>query len=154
MSGSSPAEVPTRSRSRRLGRPPLPPARRRSFHLVLRLTVAELATVRWRAARARLPTAVYARAAALRAGSPPGPVPALNIFFVGQLGRLANNLNQLTKLAHLGRTSPSLLPCLEAIRAEVRKLRRELIGLDPVGERARAPDGDAGGGGDRGDAGS
>jgi hypothetical protein len=74
-------------------------------------------------------------------------VPALNIFLVGQLGRLANNLNQLTKLAHQGRTSPLLLPCLEAILAEVRKLRRELIGLDPVGEPARAPDGEPGGGG-------
>jgi Bacterial mobilisation protein (MobC) len=118
--------------------------------LLLRLTAAELATVRWRAARARLPTAAYARTAALRAGSPPGPVPALNIFFVGQLGRLANNLNQLTKLAHQGRTSPALLPCLEAILMEVRKLRRELIGLDPVGETARAAEADPGGGGDPG----
>jgi hypothetical protein len=132
------------------GRPSLPPVRRRCFRLLLRLTAAELAFVRWRAARARLPTAVYARAAALRAGSPPGPVPALNIFSVGQLGRLANNLNQLTKLAHQGRTSPLLLPCLEAILAEVRKLRRELIGLDPVGGPAHAADGEAGGEGDPG----
>jgi hypothetical protein len=121
---------------------------------MLRLTAAELATVRWRAARARLPAAVYARAAALRAGPPPGPVPALNIFSVGQLGRLANNLNQLTKLVHQGRTSPGLLPCLEAILVEVRKLRRELIGLDPVGGAAGGDEGDPGGGGDRGDAGS
>jgi hypothetical protein len=85
-----------------------------------------------------LPTAAYARAAALRAGPPPGPVPMLNIRFVGELGRLANNLNQLTKLVHQGRTSPLLLPCLEAILAEVRKLRRELIGLDPLA--ARDPD--------------
>ena len=110
--------------------------------------------MRWRAARARLPAAAYAREASLRAGSPPGPVPALNIFSVGQLGRLANNLNQLTKLAHQGRTSPLLLPCLEAILAEVRKLRRELIGLDPLGEPADAAAGEAGGGGKRGDAGS
>jgi hypothetical protein len=153
MPSSSPAEVPSRSLARRLGRPPLPPARRRCFRLLLRLTAAELATVRWRAARARLPAAAYAREASLRAGSPPGPVPALNIFSVGQLGRLANNLNQLTKLVHQGRTSPLLLPCLEAILAEVRKLRRELIGLDPLGERAGAAEGDAGGGGERGGAG-
>lgn len=146
--------MPARSLARRRGRPSLPAARRRCFRLLLRLTAAELATVRWRAARARLPAAAYAREAALRAGSPPGPVPALNIFFVGQLGRLANNLNQLTKLAHQGRTSPSLLPCLEAILVEVRKLRRELIGLDPLGEAARGGEGDAGGGGERGDAGS
>src|SRR5262249_26327639 len=78
---------------------------------------------------ARLPVAVYARAAALRA-SPPAPVPVLNIRFVGELGRLANNLNQLTKLAHQGRTSPLLLPCLGAILAEVKKIRRQLIGLE------------------------
>lgn len=142
--------MPDRSLARRLGRPSLPAARRRCFRLLLRLTAAELATVRWRAARARLPTAVYARASALRTGSPPRPVPALNIFLVGKLGRLANNLNQLTKLAHQGRTSPVLLPCLEAILVEVRNLRRELIGLDPVGERARAADADPGGGGDPG----
>jgi hypothetical protein len=152
---SSPAEVPTRSLARRLGRPSLPPARRRCFRLLLRLTAAELATVRWRAARARLPAAVYARAASLRAGSPPGPVPALNIFFVGQLGRLANNLNQLTKLAHQGRTSPLLLPCLEAILVEVRTLRRALIGLDKVGDPAGGLGVDPGGGGEPGlDAGS
>jgi hypothetical protein len=142
--------VPARSAARRRGRPALPPVRRRCFRLLLRLTAAELATVRGRAARARLPTAAYARTAALRAASPPGPVAALNIFSVGQLGRLANNLNQLTKLAHQGRTSPGLLPCLEAILVEVRKLRRELIGLDPVGEGAGATDVDPGGGGDAG----
>jgi hypothetical protein len=74
-------------------------------------------------------------------------VPALNIFSVGQLGRLANNLNQLTKLVHQGRTSPGLLPCLEAILGEVRKLRRELIGLDPVGGSAGVDEADPGGGG-------
>jgi mobilization protein NikA len=136
--------MPSRYHPRLPGRPSLPLARRRCFRLLLRLTGAELATVRWRAARARLPAAVYARAAALRSGASPTPVPALNIFLVGQLGRLANILNQLTKLAHQGRTSPVLLPCLEAILWEVRKLRRELIGLDPVGEPARAADGDPG----------
>lgn len=150
MASSSPAEVPTRSPARRPGRPSLAPDRRRCFRLLLRLTAAELATVRWRAARARLPAAAYARAAALRAGSPPGPVPALNIFLVGQLGRLANNLNQLTKLAHQGRTSPSLLPCLEAILVEVRKLRRGVIGLDPAGGLAGGAEADPGGSGDPG----
>lgn len=57
-------------------------------------------------------------------------MPLLNIRFVGELGRPANNLNQLTELAHQGRMSPLLLPCLEAILAEVRKIRRQLIGLE------------------------
>jgi hypothetical protein len=123
--------MPPRPSLRRSGRRPLPPERLRRFRLEVRLAAAELATVRRRAARARLSTAAYARIAALR-GSPPRPVPILNIRLVGQLGRLANNLNQLAKLAHQGRVSPALLPCLGAILGEVRKLRRELIGLDPI----------------------
>ena len=109
----------------------------------MRLTDAELEQVRRRAAGARLAVAAYSRAAALRT-SPPGPVPALNIHFVGELGRLANNLNQLTKLAHQGRTSPLLLPCLGAILAEVRQIRRQLIGLDSGGETAAGEAGGAG----------
>jgi hypothetical protein len=85
-----------------------------------------------------LATAAYAREAMLRRSRGPRPVPVVNIRFVGQLGRLANNLNQLTKLAHEGRTSPLLLPCLQAILAEVHRVRRLLIGLDPI--CAGAPD--------------
>jgi hypothetical protein len=125
----------------------LAPELRRCFRLVLRATAAELGTLRRRAARARLPMATYVRTAALRGGAAPGPVPVLNTRFVGQLGRLANNLNQLTKLAHQGRVSPGLLPCLEAILGEVRKLRRTLIGLDAVaGGDAAGAGGDAAGG--------
>jgi hypothetical protein len=126
------------------GRRPLPPELRRRRRVQLWLTEAELEKVRQRAEQARLPVAAYARAAALRE-SPPGPVPVLNIQFVGELGRLANNLNQLTKLAHQGRTSPLLLPCLRAILAEVRKIRRQLIGLQPDGQAAAGEAGSAGG---------
>jgi len=132
------------------GRPPIPPERRRRSQLLLRLTAAELDTIRRRAARSRLPTAAYARTAALRIGLPPGRVPVLNIRLVGELGRLANNLNQLTKLVHQGRTSPLLLPCLEAIPAEVRKLRRELIGLDRLSGPASNAEHDPRGGEDGG----
>jgi hypothetical protein len=53
---------------------------------------------------------------------------------------LANNLNQLTKLAHQGRMSLPLLPCLAAIMAEVRKIRRHLMGWTrPVTRRLARP---------------
>ncbi|HVT18573.1 MAG TPA: plasmid mobilization relaxosome protein MobC [Thermoanaerobaculia bacterium] len=116
---------------RRPGRPPLPPERRHRHPLLLRLTLAERDTLRRRAALARLPVAAYAREQALRRSPSLRAVPVVNIRSVGQLGRLANNLNQLTKLAHQGRTSPALLPCLERLLAEVAALRRLLIGLPP-----------------------
>jgi hypothetical protein len=80
------------------------------------------------------------RAAAAPPRSLPRPAPIVNIRFVGQLGRLANNLNQLTKLVHQGRTSPLLLPRLKAVLSEERKVGRRLIGLDPVA-RGAAKDG-------------
>ena len=111
------------------GRPALPAERRRVCRLTLRLNPTEVVALRRLAAQACLPAAAYARRAALRRGAPPRAVPVAAIRIVGQLGRLANNLNQLTKLAHQGRTSPGLLPCLEAVRKEVQALRRQMIGL-------------------------
>jgi Mobilization protein NikA len=114
----------------RRGRPPLPPDHRRRHILTLRLTLPERDALRRRAALARLPIAVYARQRTLR-HTPPRSVPILNIRSVGQLGRLANNLNQLVKLAHQGQVSPDILPSLTLILAEVRRLRRLLVGLPP-----------------------
>jgi Bacterial mobilisation protein (MobC) len=116
---------------RRPGRPPLPAGRRRRHRLTLCLTLAERDTLRRRAALARLPVGAYARDQSLRRIPSLRAVPVVNIRSVGQLGRLANNLNQLTKLAHQGRTSPALLPCLELLLAEISTLRRLLIGLPP-----------------------
>ncbi|HVT59506.1 MAG TPA: plasmid mobilization relaxosome protein MobC [Thermoanaerobaculia bacterium] len=120
---------PTRHRP---GRPALPAEWRRDHPLMLRLTSSEHDVLRRRAALARLPTAVYVREAALRRRSPPRVVPLVNIRMVGQLGRLGNNLNQLTKLAHQGQTSPALLPCLSELLVELRRLRRLLIGLPAI----------------------
>jgi hypothetical protein len=105
------------------------------------MTAEEIKIVRRRAALARLPTATYVRASALRPTSPPHAVPVLNIRSYGQLGRLANNLNQLTKLAHQGRILPALLPNLADLLVEVRRLRRQLVGLHPDPESD--PDTDA-----------
>jgi hypothetical protein len=128
--------MPPRSPHRPPGRPVLPPERRRRRSLAFRANDDEIRLIRRRAGLARLPTAAYARACALRPAAPPQPVAAVNPRAYGQLGRLANNLNQLTKLAHQGRILPALLPCLAGLLAEVRRLRRQLVGLDP----AAAPD--------------
>ena len=136
--------MPTRSTHRPTGRPRLPPERRRRPSLTLCMTAEEIKIVRHRAALARLPTATYVRASALRPTSPPHTVPVLNIRSYGQLGRLANNLNQLTKLAHQGRILPALLPNLADLLAEVRRLRRQLVGLHPDPDADFESDTDAG----------
>jgi hypothetical protein len=123
--------MPPRSPHRPPGRPVLPPERRRRRSVAFRANNDEIRVIRRRAGLARLPTAAYARACALRPAAPQ-PVAAVNLRAYGQLGRLANNLNQLTKLAHQGRILPAILPCLADLLAEVRRLRRQLVGLDPA----------------------
>jgi Bacterial mobilisation protein (MobC) len=137
--------MPRSSHPHRRGRPPLPPEHRRRHLLPIRLTGAERETMMRRAALARLPAAAYVRRCALGNGRRPAVVPVVNVRSVGELGRLANNLNQLTKLAHQGQTTPALLPCLGELLAEVRALRRLLVGLPPAA--ATADEGTEGDGG-------
>jgi hypothetical protein len=113
------------------GRPPLPPERRRTVRVEVLLSGAEAAAVRGRALRSRRPLSAFLRESALRRGGPPAPVPLVNVRSVGQLGRLANNLNQLVKLCHQGRAPMGLGPALHELLAEVRWLRRRLLGLSP-----------------------
>jgi hypothetical protein len=121
------------------GRPVLPPERRRRRSVTFRATDDEHRLLRRRAGLARLALATYARACALRPTAPPRPVASLNLRAYGQLGRLANNLNQLVELCHQGRILPTLLPCLADLLAEVRRLRRQLAGLDPEGAPGPRP---------------
>ncbi len=121
-----------RQPSHRRGRPPLPAEHRRRHLLTLRLNDGERDRLLYRAQQAHLPAAAYAHRCALARGRP-REVPRVNARSVGELGRLANNLNQLTKLAHQGQTSPALLPNLRVILVEVRAVRRMLIGLEPQG---------------------
>jgi hypothetical protein len=122
-------------------RPRLAPEGRRERVLTIRLTAAERQTIWRRAALARLPVAAYVRQTALRPAAPPRSVPIVNVRSYGQFGRLANNLNQLTRLVHEGRTSPALLPCLVALLGEVRRVRRLLVGLDGGSATTGAPGG-------------
>jgi hypothetical protein len=115
---------------RGVGRPRLAADEKRDRQVALRLTAEErLAIGRW-AALARLPVAVYARQAALQPAAPPRAVPIVNVRSYGQFGRLANNLNQLTKLAHEGHLPLALLPAIQELLAEVRAVRRLLVGLE------------------------
>jgi hypothetical protein len=79
--------------------------------------------------------AAYTRAAALRS-SPPGAAPVLNVRFVGQLGRLANNLNQLTSWRTRG--GPRRC-CCRAWRIWWRKWRKRM-GIEPTSRAATARD--------------
>ncbi len=125
------------------GRPLLPPAERRDRVLTVRMNAAERQIIWRRASLARLSAAAYARLMALRPSAPPRSVPIVNVRSYGQFGRLANNLNQLTRLAHEGRLPPGLLHCLTALLAEVRQVRRLLLGLDASAAAAAAAAGAA-----------
>jgi hypothetical protein len=113
---------------RRPGRPPLPPRRRRTRRLFVRLTPDELRDLRLRAAHARLPVATYLRHTALHR-RPPHPVPALTVRTLGELARWGNNLNQLTKLAHLRQLPGDPAAALRTLAGHLRDLRRRLAGL-------------------------
>lgn len=76
-------------------------AARRVRRFEFRVTAEELTELRRRAQAARRPSADYAREATLGRVPPPAP-PAVNIEVSGHLGRIGNNLNQLTRRMHEG----------------------------------------------------
>ncbi|HVT16379.1 MAG TPA: plasmid mobilization relaxosome protein MobC [Thermoanaerobaculia bacterium] len=61
--------------------------------------------------------------------------PAVNLAAVGELNAIGNNLNQLVKLLHQGRAPLGLQALLEELLANIRSLRRELLGLQSPGDR-------------------
>ena len=94
-----------------------------------RLTADEHAALHDRATAAGLAVGTYLRH--LLRGLPPAPRRPLTRTAVVALNRVGNNLNQLTKLAHTGVLLPrDLLATLQAVHAEVRRLR-EALELEP-----------------------
>ena len=103
MTEPAPASAPKRSRSGSRTRQTRP--------LSLYLTAEERAAVAEAADRAALPLSGYVRSVLLQAPPPrqvrrPPIEQQLLGKLVGQLGRLGNNLNQLTRLANEGRIVP------------------------------------------------
>jgi hypothetical protein len=103
-----------------------------SFHLLL--SRAEAATIRRRAALARLPISVYLREIALRAGQPLPTVPVLNIRIAGRLALLASDVRHLVCLAQKGRIAPDLLPSLVELTNQIRALRLQLMEKEVEGD--------------------
>lgn len=113
----------------RPGRPTLEPARRRSIRLRLNLTAAEVERLTKHADMAGIPLMEYVRVTALSRRAPKGGVPAVNRELLGQMSKLANNLNQLTRLAHTGRVPSKLDTVLAAVLQELGRVHRALIGF-------------------------
>lgn len=115
-------------------------AGRRTHTVSIRLTEAELG--RWHEARRRTPRkelGAWARAVIEEQinGAPgiPGDVPRVPevshaAYLV--LAGLGNNLNQLTRLAHIGELPGELLPELEAVIAKVGNAALAVRGLAPL----------------------
>jgi mobilization protein NikA len=122
--------VPRSARlSRSSGRPKLPPERRLSARLVVRVLPADRDATVASAQAASLDLPTYLRHLILRRRLPV-VAPAPTLAMVRELSRLGINLNQLTRLAHTGRVNARLEPLLEQILDQIRSYHRQLLGLD------------------------
>lgn len=94
----------------------------------LYLASNEVEQLRAVAKAARLPMSTYLRRLALGQSVEMPPTE----FAVAQwreLGRLDNNINQLTRLAHAGELSRDLLPALAEVAQMLRELRMEVLAV-------------------------
>jgi hypothetical protein len=92
-----------------------------------RLTAAEAERLDEQAQDCEIPVAAYVRLV-LRGHTPKAGRPAAHAAVVA-LSRVGNNLNQLTRLAHGGTLlSRDLFSAIEVLRAEIHRLREEILG--------------------------
>ena len=110
------------------GRPPGDPAAVRRATIGVRVSAAEYAALRTKAAQLGLRPAQWLREAALTRRLPSPPVPAVNRAEYAALARLAGNLNQLTRLAQTGQPVVIADGLLAQLTTEVRRLRLALLG--------------------------
>jgi len=102
----------------------------------LRLSPKERETLEGKAAEASLKLSEYIRQKSLSDTTlvKKKGVPAINILTYTELGRIGNNINQLTKLAHQsskrGVQSNLDVTQLENLQELIKKVRRELAGID------------------------
>ena len=112
------------------GRPPGDPAAVRRATIGVRVSAAEYAALRTKAAQMGMSPAQWLRTAALTRRLPAPPVPAANRAQYVALGRMATNLNQLTRLANAGQLVVIPDRLLKRLTAEVRRLRLALLGAE------------------------
>ena len=136
MPAAPPAETPPppppatpAARRGKGGRPKIDPAAVRRSTIGVRVSAAEYAALRTRAAEMNLTPAQFLREAALTRRLPSPPVPAVNREQYANLGRLAGNLNQLTRRANAGQNVILTDPLVKLLLAEVNDLRQALLGL-------------------------
>ena len=122
-----PVELPPPPK-RRGGRPPSPPETVRTATIGVRVSASEYATLRLKSEHMAMTPGQWLREAALTRRLPSPPVAAINREQYAELGRLAGNLNQLTRLANEGRPVHVADALLTRLSAEVRTLRLALIG--------------------------
>ena len=75
-----------------------------------------------------LTPAQFLRHTALTRRLPSPPVPAVNRDEYVNLGRLANNLNQLVRRANEGKPVVLTPPFVKLLRTEINRLRQALLG--------------------------
>lgn len=113
---------------RRGGRPKGPPDAIRATTIGVRVSPSEYALLRLKSESMAMTPAQWLREAALTRRLPSPPVAAINREQYAELGRLAGNLNQLTRLANEGRPVTIADALIQRLTQEVRSLRLALIG--------------------------
>ena len=125
---SPPLDAPPARRGKG-GRPKIDPAAVRRSTIGVRVSAAEYAALRTRAENMGLTPAQFLRHAALTRRLPSPPVPAVNREEYVNLGRLANNLNQLVRRANAGQNVILTDPLVKLLLAELNDLRQALLGV-------------------------
>lgn len=106
--------------------------------LAFRMTPDEAVQLRAVAESQNLGVTTFARRAAFSAASlsspeyerrTPDPAKADLAKVLGQIGRMASNLNQLTKMANTQKQVPEVKE-LKVLFAEIRALRKDILGVD------------------------
>lgn len=125
------------SRTRRGGRPAVPPEERRTWILSVRFSPAEYRLLCRRSEGAPLRT--FVRMQALRKRPLPADrVPAVNQRTIGELRRIGNNLNQAVHLIHIGVLPPEFGEILRTLNSTIKAYHRSLLGFP--NEAPDAPD--------------
>lgn len=104
--------------------------------VTFRLTPAERDELKDHAHLARISVSALVRHRVLGLPAPKAAVPTINSQVYTELGRVGNNLNQLTKLAHeSGKLGPAQVQPLARVLAELKILldraRLEVLGTGP-----------------------
>ena len=117
----------TRRRKGSSGRSKIAPEDVRQRTIGVRLNSAELDAIQRKADSMGIPPTTWMRHAALSRMALRPLVPKINIEVYGELARLANNVNQLTRAAHKERVNvPASL--LAELHKAIQSLRLELLG--------------------------